>query len=254
LDKAIADFDKAIQFGAVYSSSYSYRGGAYAEKGNFTMAIADYSKVIERVSGTASYRHYHALAHLGAEDIDGYRTGCAQMLEQFGDSKDPQEAYWVAWTCLLGPEAVDDYRPVVRLAEQAVEADPDSYGYLKTSYGYLKTLGAILYRAGQFEDAVERLTEANNLIEDPDTESESSPAYAWYFLAMAHHKLEHDAEAKKWLQKATEWTDKVIHEDEEGTTTLAWNRRLTLKLLREETEGMIGPSDQPDDAKADQDE
>jgi hypothetical protein len=65
------------------------------------------------------------------------------------------------------------------------------------------------------------LTEADKLTEAPDTASESSPAYTWYFLAMAHHKLGHDAEAKNRLQKANEWTDKVLPEHEEGTATLS---------------------------------
>ena len=96
---------------------------------------------------------------------------------------------------------------------------------------------------------------ANKLIEDPETGSTSSPAYNWYFLAMAHHKLGHEAEAEKWLDKANEWTDKVIRENEEGTTTLAWNRRLTLKLLRTEAEGMIELPDQPkDDTETEQKE
>lgn len=57
---------------------------------------------------------------------------------------------------------------------------------------------------------------------------------------MAHHKLGHDDEAKTWLDKAIEWTDKLLAEHEAGTTTVAWNRRLTLKLLREEAEGVNG--------------
>ena len=132
----------------------------------------------------------------------------------------------------MAPDAVDDYAPVVRLAEQAVEAKPNSDDYLKT-------LGGIFYRAGRFEEAVERLTEANNLIEDPDTESNSSPAYTWYFLAMAHQKLGHEADAKTWLDKANEWTDKVLAEHEDGTSPVSWNRRLTLKLLRDEAEAAI---------------
>ena len=125
----------------------------------------------------------------------------------------------------------------MRLAELAVEAKPDSDGYLKT-------LGGILYRADRFEEAVERLSEANALIEDADTASQSSPAYTWYFLAMAHHRLRHEVEAGKWLQKANEWTDKVVTEHEEGTATLPWNRRLTFKLLREEAEGMLGKDEE----------
>ena len=234
-DQALADFDDAIRFGAAYTSSYRGRAETYLQKSEFSKAVADFSKAFEIEKGgnspTAGYRL--ALAHLAASDIDGYRSACTRMREQFGYSKDPEEAHWLAWTCLLAPDAVDDYGLVVRLAEQAVEADPDSEVYLKT-------LGAILYRAGRFEEAVPRLTEANNLIEDPDTESNSSSAYTWYFLAMAHHKLGRDAEAKKWLQKATEWTDKILGEHKEGTTLLSWNRHLTLKLLREEAETLLG--------------
>jgi tetratricopeptide (TPR) repeat protein len=122
------------------------------------------------------------------------------------------------------------------LAEQAVEADPKSDSYLKT-------LGGALYRAGRFEEAVQRLAEADKLTEAPDAASKSSPAYTWYFLAMAHQANGQSDEAKKWLGKAVEWSDKVFREDEEGTAPLAWNRRLTLRLLREEAEAMIEPSD-----------
>lgn len=57
---------------------------------------------------------------------------------------------------------------------------------------------------------------------------------------MAQQKLGHEEEAKKWLDKATEWTDKVVAEDENGASTPPWNRKLTLKLFREEAEGLIG--------------
>ena len=181
----------------------------------------------------ALHSYWAALVSLGGGSSDSYGSTCRRMLKQFQDTEKANDAYWVAWTCLLGPEAAEDYAPVVRLAEQAVEADADSEVYLKT-------LGGILYRAGRFEEAVKRLTEADNLIEDPDTESNLSPAYTWYFLAMAHHKLGHAEEAKKWLDKATEWTDKVLAEHEEGKSPLSWNRRLTLKLLRKEAEDMIG--------------
>ena len=80
-------------------------------------------------------------------------------------------------------------------------------------------------------------------MEEQDATSKTSPAYTWYFLAMVHHKLGHEAEAEKWLDKATEWTDKVVREDEQGTAPLAWNRRLTLKLLREEAEAMTNKRD-----------
>jgi hypothetical protein len=67
----------------------------------------------------------------------------------------------------------------------------------------------------------------------------SSPVYTWFFLAMAHHRLGHREEAKKWLDKAVAWTEKTIREADRGTTSLPRNRRLTLKLLREEAEAMM---------------
>ena len=57
---------------------------------------------------------------------------------------------------------------------------------------------------------------------------------------LPQHDRGHDAEAEKWLDKATEWTDKILGEHKDGTSPLAWNRRLTLKLLRDEAEEMIG--------------
>jgi len=195
-------------------------------------AIPCLTKMAELQPEKPAYSYRAALAQLVDGQTDSYRDTCRTMLQQFQDTETPVDGYWVAWTSLLGPGAVDDYGPVVQMAELAVEAKPDSVPYVNT-------LGAILYRAGRFEEAVERLTEVHNLIEDPDTGSTSSPAYTWYFLVMAHHQLGHEGEAQKWFDKANDWTDKVIREDEEGTAALAWNRRVTLNLLREETEALI---------------
>ena len=148
-----------------------------------------------------------ALAQLGSSEADAYKATCRGMVEAFRDGGSPAEGYWLAWTCLLAPAAVEDYAPVVRLAEQAVEADP-------MSDSYLKALGGVLYRAQRFEDAIQQLTKADDLIEDPGSESTSSPAYSWYFQAMAHHELGHGDEAKRWLDKATMWTGKVLAEHE----------------------------------------
>jgi serine/threonine protein kinase/Tfp pilus assembly protein PilF len=229
--------DKTVELTEHSASAYTARGILHAAFGQHDEACDDFDQAIKAGPKRVSPRYWVSLSRLGLADIGGYRTACAQILQQFGVSEEPNDAYWAAWTCALGAEAVDDYGPVMRLAELAVEAEPDSEVYLKT-------LGGILYRAGRFEEAVERLTEANNRIEDPDSGSTSSPVYTWYFLAMAHHDLEHEAEAKQWLDRATEWTDKVVAEHDAGTSLLRWNRRLTLELLRDEAEGMIGKNEE----------
>jgi len=70
-----------------------------------------------------------------------------------------------------------------------------------------------------------------------------SPAYTWFFLAMAHHRLGHTAEAKKWLDKAAQWTDMVNRELQAGILPRhqsPWQRRLAFRLLREEAERLLG--------------
>ena len=260
-------YSKAIEVSPGISLYWLYRGIANSRLKDYTAAVEDFSKVLEldptnydglarrcmsylgmgqlekaridlaalrKGNPQSSVAHYlRALLCLALDGETQYHESCRAMLQQFQDTENPSDGYWVAWTCLLAPESLDDYGPVVRLAERAVEADPHSDNYLKT-------LGGIFYRVGRFDEAVERLNEANTLRQDSGVESKSSPAYAWFFLAMAHHKLGHDAEAEKWLAKATEWTDKVLKEDEEGTTAIPWNRRLTLELFRKEAEELLG--------------
>jgi len=160
------------------------------------------------------------------------------MLDHFGDTEDADNAHWVAWTCGLAPDAVADFSTPVALARKAAESYP-------TSVVCLHALGAVLYRAGKFEEAIQRLTEADQLIQDADEEPLSSPAYTWFFLAMAHQAHGQAEEAKKWFEKAAAWTDKVIEGDEtKGGARLAWNRRLTLKLFRAEAADVLGIKEQ----------
>ena len=106
----------------------------------------------------------------------------------------------------------------IALAEKAVNAQPDSDQFLNT-------LGAVLYRAGRHEDAIERLAELDRRRETADGTAESSPAYTWYFLAMAHKKAGNDEQAQEYLKKATKRTDEVLADKENprpGTAKSRW--------------------------------
>ena len=46
-ERAIADFDKAIDLKPTYAPAYYNRGAVYRKKGDFERAIADFTKVIE---------------------------------------------------------------------------------------------------------------------------------------------------------------------------------------------------------------
>ena len=98
----------------------------------------------------------------------------------------------------------------------------------------------MLYRDGRFEEALARLSQADALLQAPSEALKSPPAYIWFFRAMAQHRLGHADEAKQWLDKAVAWTDKTFAEADQGTADLPWNRRLTLKLLRDEATALLG--------------
>ena len=64
----------------------------------------------------------------------------------------------------------------------------------------------------------------------------TSPAYTWFFLAMAHKRLGHDDQAHEFLTKAIKRSDEELL----PKANASWNRRLTLQLLRREAEGVLG--------------
>jgi hypothetical protein len=55
----------------------------------------------------------------------------------------------------------------------------------------------------------------------PTEETVSPPSFTRICLSMAHHRLGHREEAKKWLDKAVAWTEQVFREAEQGTADLS---------------------------------
>jgi tetratricopeptide (TPR) repeat protein len=147
---------------------------------------------MQELTGDTTAAYHHALARLKAGDAVGYRRACAGLLRRVGEARlPPAAANSIAWTCAVGPAAVADYGPVIALAEQAVAAAP-----AKEKAGMLNTLGAVLYRAGRYQDAVARLNEAVAAQGGPGGIED------WLLLALAYHGLGKSAEAKKWLDRA----------------------------------------------------
>ena len=107
------------------------------------------------------------------------------MFHRFGHSADVGEAFDAAWVCTLGPDAVVDWSPVVAAAKRASKED-------SISVPCMVGRGAVLYRSGCFSQAVQLLTQADQLLRDHP--SPSSPVYAWLYLAMAEHNLGHREE------------------------------------------------------------
>jgi Flp pilus assembly protein TadD len=230
------------------------RGHAHAESGHWDRAATDYATAIELAAVDPEVWYFLALARLARGDAEGYRTACAGLLQRFGASTDFQTANLVAWSCALAPDAVPDLGRPVGLAEGAVANCPKDPGLVFTGVGYfagrfggagvaasrsrayagLNTLGAALYRAGRLEEAVQRLSEAVRAAGGDGTYAD------WLLLAMAHQRLGHGAEARRWLDKAVRWMDRADWpQPKDVAPSPTWPERLEAQLLRREAEALV---------------
>jgi hypothetical protein len=126
---------------------------------------------------------------------------------------------------------VADPAALLPLAERAArEAEDGAYSQ--------EVLGAALYRAGRFEEAVKQLGRA------VEKDGKGGAAGAQLFLAMAHHRLKHAGEARTWLTRAAEQIDRTLKKagDDSATDLPSWDERLRWDLLRREAATLLGPA------------
>ncbi|MHC4498952.1 MAG: tetratricopeptide repeat protein, partial [Planctomycetota bacterium] len=148
-------------------------------------------------------------------------------LNYFHQTENLKTSYWVALTCVLGPDAIKDLEQSVKLAERTLESDPENDRYLNT-------LGAILYRVGRFDEAVKKLTKLANAWEETGQyPTLTSPAYTWFFIAMAQHQLGNIDESLKYYNKA------LKRAEQELLGNPSWNRKITLQLLEAEAKSLL---------------
>jgi tetratricopeptide (TPR) repeat protein len=242
-EKALADLNKAIDLEPKAGLLRYHRGRAYTELHQWDKATADFSKAIE-LNPTDSWSWYlRALVRLQLGDRAGYRKACAAMLAHFGSSLNPEAVNLTAWTCIQIPDGLDDWSRLVQLTGKTLAADRDNHSRLTT-------LGAVLYRAGRFQEAARRLTEAEAAFlkaKDPA----KTMAYTCLFLAMTQQRLGHAEQAKEWLAKAVREIDQPS--PERAKINQVWFRRLTLGLLRREAEALVGRADNKTDHQGSKD-
>jgi serine/threonine protein kinase/WD40 repeat protein len=207
------------------------RGEDPAAAGRWDEAAAAYDQAVEQFPDDWQAWYHAALARLLRGDADGYRGLCGRALEHFDRTEDPLAAASLAWAGALDVEAKVDPARLLRLAERASAADPDSYLMRRC-------LGAALLRAGQPEAALQRLTRAAGVQEQAPT--------TWLLLALAHRRLGHAEEAHKWLRQAQRWIDEASPgqpagaASQPGPDSLPWTERLSLRQLRREAEKQVG--------------
>jgi len=97
-----------------------------------------------------------------------------------------------AWLLATGHPTSQDLDRALKLSLRAVELAPDQQTYLNTR-------GVVLYRAGQYAEAV---TVLDKSLEDGHGQFDG---FDLFFLTMAHHRLGHREQARRCLDRAIEW-------------------------------------------------
>jgi tetratricopeptide (TPR) repeat protein len=151
-EEAIRHLTVAIDQGSPQPGHYAARGDACAELEQYRNAARDFSEAVKADPGRTRHWHLCTLSSLAAGNQDKYRQIRARMASHFADTTSGEIANMVAYTCLPGPSALNDFAPVKRLADYAVAEHPDNSRYVKN-------LGRLLYRTGDHFGSVQRLKE-----------------------------------------------------------------------------------------------
>jgi WD40 repeat protein len=168
-----------------------------------------------------------AVDSLRRNDGASYRKTCADMLARFRDTTNPEFANNAAWACALAPNAVDNYDIPLSLTLRAVAAN-------QKDAACQSTLGAIQFRAGDYQQALDTLRKASTLASDGNPED-------WLVKAMICQRLERRGEAEAWLAKATQWQTRSASIRGLGLDEAAFSqeRMAEIAILRKEAESML---------------
>jgi tetratricopeptide (TPR) repeat protein len=185
------DLNRALALRPDHSSAWLARGEVYARARLWDLAAADLQKAYQlQGPGSARSLYLHALLRLRVRDEAGYRKACELMVEKFDDPHDPRawEKEEVARACLLVSDTALAPDRLVLLSQQAFDSDK--------SAPRLASLATALYRAGQYDLALE-------LLKGP--KAANSPAeltWADSIEAMSHHRRGEPGLARAALQSA----------------------------------------------------
>jgi serine/threonine protein kinase/WD40 repeat protein/tetratricopeptide (TPR) repeat protein len=204
--RAVADEDAAIRKGAE-PPLIERAAERAAGSGDWKRAAVLLTTLARNPDLPMPARYHQAVACLKAGDAAGYRAACAGMAERLprGDPKlSHHESNSAARATTLGPDATADWaralawtdHALARLAEIEKARPALKELVRRERHRFLSTRGAVLYRAGRFEEAVKVLREAMSL--HPD----GGEAYGWLFLALAEHRLGQAAAARAAAAKA----------------------------------------------------
>jgi tetratricopeptide (TPR) repeat protein len=201
-------------------SVWDSRTRFYVSRGRPECAASALDEAVSRWPDSLFLRWLQCHALLAAGDRIGWERAIASLLDRFRGPMSFEDQNNVAWLCSLGPSTVDTREIPVRLAESVVQ------GMESEKANALHTLGAALYRAGLFNEAIQRLEQSIQA----GGGGQGTDGH-WPLLAMAHHRLGNYAESRRWLHRLQNHRGSTQPND-------FWDE-LAIRLLRSEAEAVI---------------
>jgi serine/threonine protein kinase/tetratricopeptide (TPR) repeat protein len=197
--EAISCLRAAVAIRPQSCAAYGSLGLALEANGQQDEAIACYHKAIK-------YQPDNVWAHvqLGKALREKGRPGKAVASFRRAMALKPDSAAahrGLAWLRANCPDPrFRDMTEAITLARRAVELAP-------TDAGSWTTLGAVYYRAGDWQAARTALEKAQVI--------RGGDSFTWFFLAMAHWQLGHKEQARECYDRAVAWMEKNQTDNEQ---------------------------------------
>jgi tetratricopeptide (TPR) repeat protein len=202
-----------------------------AKQGLWSEALAHADEAIRLDHDNPYMRFQRALIALAAGDNARYRAECRTMVELYSQSDDLGVIQWVGSAVALAPGALEDYSDLItqlrRAASRVGETQAGAYSFF---------LGAVLARAEPAE-AVAEFEKAGRYVQTEGVSSDFGSIHYQFLLAICHAQLGHEDIARQWFDAAA----RDVQKNTPPASTVSWNRRLTLELLKKEAQSLLIP-------------
>lgn len=212
------------------------RGDLYADHQEYERAWQEYQMAARMdQSSLVPYAKLTSL-YLINRDRAAFEGSLAEM--PMPDISDPSSKVQYLWLSTLGPDTCTDRSTLGEVLAGVV----DPSGPLNPEEQMIRAElgGAALVRLGQFELAADLLTEAQDLEAEPWGCYRSR---SMFFLAMALHGQGRVDDARNWYARAEACLEEErvsIPAGDDPAYPMAWEKPITVELLREEAAAILG--------------
>lgn len=184
-------------------------------------------KIVADPSATMNERKDLALVHLRFGENKEWAEVARGAVRALRPDSSADEVFQAAIAVRCAPGALEDYNPLILAVEKAAASNPQQYGSAASP-------GALLYRAGRFAEAEQRLK--------PSVQANSR--LGQIFMAMTLAKLGRSDDAKSLFQVVDNWANSKPTGNDQPTALLAqpWNLRVELYLFLTEARSLLGNS------------